>query len=153
MSTKLESGDPEDNFKLTYKYYKSRQPPPNLFNVVDIFKGTYDMNQRELRNESRANIFAASAYILEWCIYFFSESSRNQLEILASQGDGQNQNKYSHAKFDQMGINPIDKWKTFKVQEKGLNGIPEFTGLIVISNALNDTGQLLWSLRWVFNYM
>ena len=64
MSTKLESGDPEDNFKLTYKYYKSRQPPPNLFNVVDIFKGTYDMNQRELRNESRANIFA-SAYILE----------------------------------------------------------------------------------------
>ena len=31
----------EDNFKPVFKYYKSRQPPPNLGCVVDTHKGNY----------------------------------------------------------------------------------------------------------------
>ena len=106
-----------DNFKIDFKYYKRRQPPPHLHDVVDIYKGSSDLHLEALQSKSRE--------------LSISEQSRNLQEA---------------------GLNSIDKWKSFKIHQTNQNGSRHFTGLILISNALTEKGQLLWSLRCLKEY-
>ena len=106
-----------DNFKIDFKYYKRRQPPPHLYDVVAIYKGSSDLHLEALQSKSRE--------------LSISEQSRNLQEA---------------------GLNSIDKWKSFKIHQTNQNGSRHFTGLILISNALTEKGQLLWSLRCLKEY-
>ena len=42
-----------DNFKIDFKYYKRRQPPPYLYDVVDIYKGSSDLHLEALQGTTR----------------------------------------------------------------------------------------------------
>ena len=115
MSTRNDND--ADNFKIDFKYYKRRQPPPHLYDVVDIYKGSSDLHLEALQSKSRE--------------LSISEQSRNLQEA---------------------GLNSVDKWKPFKIHQTNQNGSRHFTGLILISNALTEKGQLLWSLRCLKEY-
>ena len=89
-----------------------------------------------------------SCLVYNACFLYITDNCERYIEIIPDSKLVQTTENYDQSKeLPEMGLQNADKWRVCKVMQNNLNGDKSPSGVIVISNAFTDNGQLRWSLR------
>lgn len=88
---------------------------------------------------------------LKDAIDFFKQTPKERFEVLKLPLIDNQKNICSNDA-TKLGLNPMHEWKCLRLLDLDSNGDRSFSGLIVISNAFSEEGQVFWSLKCMKDY-